>query len=66
MQLTVNGKAHEHAGDGTLPSLLDELGARHDRVAVLVNDDVVAREERNSIALSPGDRVEVLGFAGGG
>ena len=66
MQLTLNGRTHEHKGTGTLQSLLDEIGADADRVAMLVNDEVIAKNNRNSVALNTGDRVEILSFAGGG
>ena len=66
MRLVVNGKTYEHAGDGTLVSLLEELGADGDRVATVVNDEVVPKTSRSLTRLREGDRVEVLIFAGGG
>jgi sulfur carrier protein len=66
MQLTVNGEEHEHRGDGTVSSLLEELGADRGRVALMVNAEVVARERRDGLLLREGDRIEVLTFAGGG
>jgi len=66
MQLTVNGKAHTHAGNGSVQALLAELGADPARVALMVNDCVVRRDKRDEVALREGDRVEVLTFACGG
>ncbi len=66
MELTVNGKAHTHRGDGSIDSLLSELKASGDRVALMVNNHVVRREKRQEVALHDGDTVEVLAFAGGG
>ncbi len=66
MQLIVNGNSHEHQGDGSLPSLLEELQAADDRVAIMLNDNIISRRNRESVVLCAGDRVEVLMFAGGG
>ncbi len=66
MELTVNGEAHTHKGNGSLRTLLDELGADQARVALMVNDSVVRRDKREETVLREGDRVEVLTFAGGG
>ncbi|HNT36644.1 MAG TPA: sulfur carrier protein ThiS [bacterium] len=66
MFLTVNGRKHEHQGNGTLLSLLGEIGAEAKRVAVVLNDEVVPRTSFECTDLKPDDRVEILTFAGGG
>ena len=66
MKLTVNGEVYEHRGEGTLLSLLGEMGVDPERVAVMINDEVVANADRASAELKDGDRVEVLTFAQGG
>jgi len=66
MRLMINGEEHEHRGAGTLISLLGELRADGDRVATMVNDEIVRKEQRETLQLQGGDRVEVLIFAGGG
>ena len=66
LKLTVNGEAYEHRGDGTLLSLLDEMGVDPERVAAMLNDRVVPKAERGTAHLAPGDRVELLTFAPGG
>jgi sulfur carrier protein len=66
MQIRVNGSEHLHEGSGTAGSLLDELSADRDRVAVAVNDRVLRKEERDSFVLKEGDIVEIFTFAGGG
>ena len=66
MKLTVNGEPHEHKGDGSVAALLDEMGSRPDRTALMVNGDVVPRARWTGVSLSDGDRVELLVFAGGG
>jgi len=66
MQLTVNGESHELPEPATLLQLLEAVEAPLDRVAVMVNDDVVPKEQRHSITLSQGDSVEILVLAAGG
>lgn len=62
----MNGERREVPDGATVALLLDTLGIARDRVAVEVNFDVVPRAEHASRRLSPGDRVEVVSFVGGG
>jgi sulfur carrier protein len=66
LKLIVNGESLEYSGDPSLARLLREQKAESDRVAVMLNDRMVPRSERDRQALSDGDRVEILVFAGGG
>ncbi|MFV1958192.1 MAG: sulfur carrier protein ThiS [Planctomycetota bacterium] len=69
LPLTVNGERREvHGGDGppTVRRLLEELGLEGRRVAVELNGTVVPRARHGEQTLSPGDRVEVVSFVGGG
>lgn len=66
MNLTVNGESFVLEGAEDIPALLAQMGAHADRVAVMVNDTVVAHEAWATALLAEGDRVEVLIFAGGG
>ena len=66
MKLTVNGEEYEHGRDGRLPSLLEELDIEAQRVAIMVNGDVIPAQQRAGVNLSAGDKVEILTFAAGG
>lgn len=66
MELTVNGEPRTVPDQVTVAQLLEVLGLPRERVAVEVNLDVVPRAEHASRRLSPGDRVEVVSFVGGG
>lgn len=66
MELTVNGERRTVPDQVTVAQLLEALGLPRERVAVEVNLDVVPRAEHPSRRLSPGDRVEVVSFVGGG
>jgi len=62
----VNGETIEYEGEENLVALLQQLGTDDARVATMLNDEVIPREDRSRTKLSEGDRVEVLVFAGGG
>ena len=66
MKLVVNDRTHEHGGDGSILSLLSELGAVPERTAVMVNGEVVPRTEWPCRRLAERDRLELLVLAGGG
>jgi sulfur carrier protein len=66
MTLTVNGNTTDYDGEATLAALLAHLGADPERVATMLNDDVVQRADRAATPLADHDRVEILSFAGGG
>lgn len=66
MQLVVNGETLDYQGDARLVSLLEHVGADSDRVATMLNNKIVRKEDRPLTTLKQGDHVEVLVFAGGG
>ena len=66
MKILVNGEQYEHSGQGTMASLLKEMKINENRVAIMINDKVVNKDERKSACLKDGDKVELLTFAGGG
>ena len=66
MKLTVNGERYEHSGHGTIAELLLDIGAVPERVAVVLNDEIIRAEARATAVLKDGDRVEVIVFAAGG
>ena len=66
MRLVLNGKTIERPGPCSLEALLRELKLKAERVATVVNDDVVSSGLRAACQVQEGDRVEILTFAGGG
>jgi sulfur carrier protein len=66
MRLIVNGERCEHSGEASLSALIVQIGAPPERVATLLNDEVVPNVRRETTMLQDGDRVEILVFAGGG
>lgn len=66
MQLMVNGEPRDISEAMTLDALLRDMNIDSTRVATLVNDHVVRRNDRATIVLKDGDRVEAFTFACGG
>ena len=65
MILKINGEERDFPATN-LSKLIDELGIKHDRVAVELNLDIVPRERWTETRLNPGDRLEIVHFVGGG
>ena len=65
-QIQLNGAAYPIDLPATVEDLLDRLQATGQRVAVMVNDDIIRKDRRASVNLSEGDAVEVIGMVGGG
>ncbi|QBG48964.1 sulfur carrier protein ThiS [Verrucomicrobia bacterium S94] len=66
MKLTVNGEEHDHQGDGSIDALLEELGAKKEHTALMLNGTVIPSEDWNATTLKENDEIEMLVFVGGG
>jgi thiamine biosynthesis protein ThiS len=66
MNIVINGESRGFASPLTLAGLLDQLGMKQDRVAVELNRNIVPRGQWVEMALSDGDRLEIVHFVGGG
>jgi sulfur carrier protein len=66
MTVRVNGEARHLDPAMTVRSLLEQLGALRDGVAVAVNDELVLRSSWDQRRLRQDDSVEVLSAAPGG
>jgi thiamine biosynthesis protein ThiS len=65
MQILLNGKPCETRA-AFVDALVGELGFDPSRIAVVVNDAVIAPAARATTPLRVGDRVEILTFVAGG
>jgi thiamine biosynthesis protein ThiS len=65
MQLTVNGRQREADADDLL-DLLRSLDVDPRLVVVEHNGRILRTNELEGVGLSPGDRVEIVHFVGGG
>ncbi len=66
MRLIINGVAKQRPEPCSLEAILRELKLHTERVATVVNNDVVPAGRRAAHQLQEGDRIEILTFAGGG
>ncbi len=66
MKLVVNSEPHDHHGDGTIDSLLEELGAKKEHTALMLNGEVIPSNNWKNTPIKENDEAEVLVFVGGG
>ena len=66
LTITLNGDPYAIDGDLRLTVLLERLNARHGRIAVEINREIVPKASYPATIIKPGDNVEVINFVGGG
>ena len=66
MEVMLNGEKREIPEGVTVAQLLQQLQIQPERVAVEVNLTVLKRAQLPSMALKPGDQVEIVQLIGGG
>ena len=64
--IMLNGRPHQHSGDMTIPSLLTEIGAQENRVAVAVDSCLISRANWDSVQLSSNMVIDIVTFVAGG
>ena len=62
----VNGQARDVAPGESVATLLRSIGLDTRKVAVERNEEIVPRSTYETVALAPGDRIEIVHFIGGG
>lgn len=66
MNIELNGEPHLHEGDGSVLSLLQEIGANKDHTALMLNGQIIPSEAWSEPQLKEGDELELMVFVGGG
>jgi sulfur carrier protein len=66
IHIHVNGEARTWRSGATVAELLQDLDIRTERVAVELNLEILDRATFDQRSLKDGDRIEILGFIGGG
>ncbi len=66
IHVLINGEARPLRPGLTIDALISQLGFDKDRVAVEYNRAIVRRPQWPQLALSEGDRLEIVHFVGGG
>lgn len=62
----VNGKNYEPPIGASIKDILDAQGFDLNRVAVLLNDEIVPKERLGNTVPGGADSLEVVSFVGGG
>ena len=66
IEILLNGKPHALAEGQSVADLVIHLGLDRAPVAVERNQSLVTRDQRNTVRLEAGDRVEIVTLVGGG
>ena len=66
IDVTVNGQSRRLAEGTTVAQLLQQLSINPQQVVVEVNVQIIQRDQRATMVLTPGDSVEIVRFVGGG
>lgn len=66
MNIILNGNEYVHNGNNTLISLLNEIGANDQPVAVMIDDNIIKMKDRENITLHEGAKIEIITYATGG
>jgi thiamine biosynthesis protein ThiS len=66
MKIQINGEARDFSPPLTLSGLMERLQIKADRVAIELNQDIVARDQWSKTNLAEGDHLEIVHFVGGG
>ena len=69
LTLILNGQSETFDDLGpstTVAELVRNLGLKADRIAIEKNGEIAARASWGTLAVEPGDRIELVHFVGGG
>ena len=66
MLVTINGEQKEFEKGTTIAQMLKSLGVEDKVMAVAVNMQIVKKEDWGKFKPKEGDKIEFLGFTGGG
>ena len=66
MHVTLNGERRELRDGLSVAELIGDLQLNRRRLAVEINQEVLARDAYQSRQIAPGDVIEIVQFIGGG
>lgn len=64
--MKVNGEFVAFEQSQNISSLILEMGYSIERVAVVLNGEIVSKQKFNDVVLSESDKIEIISFVGGG
>ncbi|MFZ0428028.1 MAG: sulfur carrier protein ThiS [Acidobacteriota bacterium] len=66
IQVWINGEEHAVPPDLNLLQLIGHLELKGDRIAIEWNREIVKKDRWAECRVTPGDRIEIVHFVGGG
>ena len=66
IQITVNGTSHSYDAPLNISALIEHLDLAGKRIAVERNGEIVPRSQFGEVALTSGDKLEIVVAVGGG
>ncbi len=66
MLVIINGEERQIAPNSTIKDILRQIGIEDKVMAVAVNMQIVKKEQWDKFRPKEGDKIEFLGFTGGG
>ncbi len=66
IHIWVNGKEHKFAQQLTITQLLAELCINPNIIAIECNCEIVPKSQYDRLRIQEGDKIEIIGFVGGG
>lgn len=66
IEVTVNGEVRRIAAGATVAALLDQMQLAGKRIAVERNGEIVPKSLHGAVALTAGDKFEIVVAVGGG
>lgn len=66
MRLTLNGESLEMTDNLNAHDLIVQLGYENQRIALEVNETIIAKSKHAEFTLNEGDKVEIIKAVGGG
>lgn len=64
--MIINGEEKDLKEGITVIEMLETLGLNKDKVVVEINLDIISKDKYSQMALNKKDKIEIVGFIGGG
>ena len=65
-KIQLNGNSYEVSNGTNLEDLLNKLKIKKNKVAIVVNGNIIERKKYSNLILNKDDKVEIVHFIGGG
>lgn len=66
IKIVINGKEEEIKENFTIQNIINNKNIKHQMLVVEHNLNIVPKDQYGSILLQEGDKLEIIGFFGGG